>query len=334
MRIRILLLLMLVGTLLTGCTDNGTVAKKSNQGEKTKIVFARSPNPLATLPIVAEENGYFSDAGIEVDVKEFTTGKLCYDALIGGGADFCTVAETPVMIGGFSDQKNFVIATIESSPLSVKVLARKGSGISKEKDLAGKKVGTFKGSSAEFFLGKFLQAHEMEEGDLKITHLTPPQLSNAIISGDLDAIVIWEHYITSAATEIGDDAIIFTGEDFYTETFNIAIKQEYADKNPAIVKGFLEALVKAEEFVKSKPTETKKLLLEKISIDDTVLEKIWPIYDLQVRLDQKLIDQIEEEAKFAIESKWVKDGSELPDYRQYFEPKFLKEIDSSRTTIE
>ena len=132
--------------LVSGCKCDGE--PNDRPGSLTKVVLAQNPVPHSALPIIAKKKGYFKEEGLDVTVQEFTTGKLCFDAMLGGGADFSTVAETPIMYAGFSKQPVYVIATIESSPLSVKVLARKDKGVSKPGDLRGKAVGTFKGGSA------------------------------------------------------------------------------------------------------------------------------------------------------------------------------------------
>ena len=317
--------------LLAGCGDQ----QQTETGEKlTKVVLAQNPVPHSTLPIIAKKNGYFEEEGLDVAVKEFTTGKLCFDAMLGGGADFSTVAETPIMYAGFSSQPVYVIATIESSPLSVKVIARKDRGVSKPKDLKGKLVGTFKGGSAEYFLAQFLKKHGMSMSDVKVTYMKPPELISAIIRGDLAAISMWEPHIYSAEKGIGEAAVIFTGEDIYTETFHIAVMKSYAEENEATVNSFLRALVKAEEFVKSNEPEAKTILLESIDIDKEILEHIWSNFRFDLVLEQSILDLIRKEAEFAVESGAAKEGSSIPDYGTMFEPKFLKRIDPRRVAIE
>lgn len=301
--------------------------------ELTDIVLAQNPVPHSALPIIAKKKGYFEEEGLDVDVKEFTTGKLCFDAMLGGGADFSTVAETPIMYAGFSKQPVWVIATIESSPLSVKVIARKDKGVTKPADLKGKPVGTFKGGSAEYFFAQFLKKHGMSFDDVKITYMKPPELVAAAIRGDLAAIAMWEPHIYTVQKAIGDKAVVFTGEDIYTETFHISVRADYAESNEATVDKFLRALAKAESFLKSNPEQAKQIILDSISIEKEILDHIWPNFRFDLVLEQSILDLIKKEAEFAIESGARPEGTPIPDYREMFEAKFLKRVNAGKVDL-
>ncbi len=325
-QVGVLLVLVLTTCCVGGCGKREAPLKPPAQ--LTEVTLAQNPVPHSALPIIAKEKGYFEDEGLDVTVKEFTTGKLCFDAMLGGGAEFSTVAETPIMYAGFSQQPVWVVATIESSPLSVKILARKDKGVTTPTDLRGKKVGTFKGGSAEYFLAQFLKKHGMSMQDVRVTYMAPPALVTAIVRGDLAAIAMWEPHIYNGETGIGADAVTFTGEDIYTETFHIAVMKEYAEQNASTVESFLRALAKAEALIRSNPEEAKETILRAISIDPEILDHIWPNFRFDLVLEQEIIDLIEKEAAFAVESGAVPEDSAIPDYQTMFEPRFLRAIQS------
>lgn len=318
-----LLFLFFVGLVFVpGCKCNGDPNGQTDG--PTKVILAQNPVPHSALPIIAKKKGYFKAEGLDVTVKAFTTGKLCFDAMLGGGANFSTVAETPIMYAGFSKQPVYVIATIESSPLSVKLLARKDKGVAKPADLKGKMVGTFKGGSAEYFLARFLKKHGLSMKDVKATYMKPPELVAAIIRGDLAAIAMWEPHIYNAQKAIGANALVFTGEDIYTETFHISVMKDYAEKNERTVVAFLRALAKAEKFLKANEAEAKQILLDSTKIDKEVLDHIWPNFRFDLVLEQSVVDLVRKEAEFAVENGAVPAGSKIPNYNSMFEPKFLQ----------
>lgn len=333
---RVTLQSVAVGLLALLCFAFGCNNKNGGgpKGKPVKVTLAQNPVPHSALPIIAKKKGYFAEEGLDVTVKEFTTGKLCFDAMLGGGADFSTVAETPIMYAGFSKQPVYVVATIESSPLSVKVLARKDRGVTKPSDLRGKMVGTFKGGSAEYFLAQFLKKHGMSLKDVKATYMRPPELVTAVIRGDLAAIAMWEPNIYNAQKTIGEQAIVFTGEDIYTETFHVSVMREYAERNGPVVEKFLRALAKAETFVGSHEAEAKQILTNSISVKREVLDHIWPNFSFDLALRQEILDLIRKEAEFAVESGARPAGSAIPDYRKMFEPRFLKAIRPQSVDIE
>jgi ABC-type nitrate/sulfonate/bicarbonate transport system substrate-binding protein len=320
-------LLLLAGALIIYPLSCGLMTGTSH------LTLAQVPTPHAALPIIAEKNGYFRDEGLEVTVKEFTTGKLCFDAMLGGGAEVCTVAETPLVFAGFSNQPVAVVGTIESSNQTLKLLARKDKRITKPEDLRGKVVGTFKGSSAEYFLTEILRESGMTIQDVKVTYMQPPELVTAIIRGDLAGIAMWEPNIYAAEKALHGEAVIFTGADLYTETFHIAVMQSFAEENGDRVEKFLRALSKAEDFLKSDPDVAKRIVGEKLAMQSDVLDHIWPCYRFELDLDHSVIMQIEKEAQFARQSGAVPPDRPMPNYRAMFDPRYLQAINPSRVRL-
>ena len=247
----------------TSCQRDSDVPKETNvenpKPQPVKVVLAQNPVPHSALPIIAKKKGFFEQEGLDVDVAEFTTGKLCFDAMLGGGADFSTVAETPLMYAGFSDQPVRIVATIVTSSETLKIVARKDAGVAKPSDLRGKPVGTFKGGNAEFFLAKFLKKHGLDLTDVKAIYMQPPELITAISRGDLAAISMWEPHAYNAAKALGDNAIVFSDNDLYVETFNIAVKSEFAETRGPVIEKFLRALLKAEKLLKNDPEAAKEI---------------------------------------------------------------------------
>jgi NitT/TauT family transport system substrate-binding protein len=316
---------------LSGCTsetDQGLSAKL------VKVTLAENPVPVSALTILAKQNGYFRDQGLDVEVKRFTSGKLCLDAVLGGGADFATVAETPLVFVGFTEQKVYVITTIEWSNNNIKVLARKDGGITKPQDLRGKRVATFVGTSAEFFLSAFLGKYALSLKDVSVTNLKPPDMVTAITRGDLDAYAIWEPYIYDGKRQLGDKGLVFEARDIYVETFNIAIKQDFALGHPELVEKFLQALLKAERYIAEKKEEAIAKVADSIGMDRVTLGQIWGDFNFGLVLDQSLLTYMSREAEWATQTGTSPPGRPIPDYKHMIYDSPLKRIQPHGVTLD
>lgn len=309
-----------------------TFSACTKKGEPYKLILAENPVPFSTITIIAQKNGYFKEEGLNIDVKKFTSGKLCLDAVLGGGANFATVAETPLMHAGFSGQKVYVISTIVYSDNDCKVIARKDRDILSPIDLKGRKVATFVGTSAEFFMNAFLKAHGLSASDVKVTNLKPPDMVIALVQGGIDAYFIWEPHIYNGKKQLGDNAIIFTGRDVYTETFNIAIMEKFAKENPDAVMKIIRALLKAEKFVAQNKEESISIVSDYTGMEQSVLENIWDDFNFEVVLQPSLLEYMQKEAQWAIDS-GISAGSTIPDYRSMILTEPLKEIKPNAVTI-
>ena len=205
-------------------------------------ILAQSMAVVSTPTIIADKKGFFAREGLDIEVKPFTSGKLAFDALLGGSADFATVAETPLVYASLNGQEFYIIATMTYSNNNTKLIVRKDKGILSPQDLKGKKVSTFFGSNAEFLMNEFLTRNGLTTNDVKIVNLRPPEMPTALINGDIDAFFGWQPHIYNAEKELGDKAEIYQGY-FYTETFNIVVRKDFAEANPKTIEKFIMALL-------------------------------------------------------------------------------------------
>lgn len=60
-----------------------------------QLRLSQNLSPISGVTIVAKEKGFFSQLGLNVSVSDFTSGKLCLQAVMGGAAEIATNAEAP-----------------------------------------------------------------------------------------------------------------------------------------------------------------------------------------------------------------------------------------------
>ncbi|MBI4439695.1 NrtA/SsuA/CpmA family ABC transporter substrate-binding protein [Candidatus Woesearchaeota archaeon] len=295
-------------------------------------ILAQSMAPGSTPTIIADKKGFFAKEGLDIEVKPFTSGKLAFDALLGGSADFATVAETPLVYASLNGQEFYIIATMTYSNSNTKIIVRKDHGILSPQDLKGKKVATFIGSNAEFFMSEFLTRNGLSTNDVKIVNLRPPEMPTALINGDIDAFFAWEPHVYNAKKELGDNAEIYRG-DFYTETFNIVVRKDFAEANPKTIEKFIMALLDSEEFIQNNRDASVKIVADYLTVDSAVLENIWQGFSFKIVLDTFLLDSLNNQAEWAIKNDKVPAESKIPNYTDFVYKSALMRINNEAVTI-
>jgi ABC-type nitrate/sulfonate/bicarbonate transport system substrate-binding protein len=313
--------------------DNQTRNQPAGGTSGIKLILAENQFPQSAATIIAARKGYFHNHGLDVEVRRFPSGKLALDAVLGGGANFATVAETPVVFAGFANLPAVIVATISYSSDSCKVAARKDLGVGNPSALKGKKVATAIGTSAEFFMESFLKGNGLKRSDVEVVALKPQDMPSALQRGDIAAFFIWEPYIYIAQQLLGDRLVVFSGQQFYTETFNLATTKDFAQRNPAAVKGVLQALADAENHIRSDPDDAVATVADQIGMERAVLQNIWPAYHVGLRLDASLLDEMQAEAQWAVKSQKVKADAKIPDLNQMIYPELLREVKPDSVTI-
>jgi NitT/TauT family transport system substrate-binding protein len=264
------------------------------------MVLAESVAPISGVSVVARVKGFFEKEGLGVTVKNLATGKLTFDAMLGGAAQLATSSETVVMRGALANQSLAVIATTFRSDNDVKVVVRKDRGIRTAADLKGKKVATIVGTSAEYFLHDYLKTAGLKVADLQLTNLRGGDMPAALQRGDIDAYVGFEPYTYYGQRLMGDAVAVLPTKGRYLETFNIVTLREFAAKHPEAMRRFLRALLAAEQFIRDHRAEAVAIIARHASMEPAVLESLWNDFIFEVTLHQSLVDTMEQEARWAI----------------------------------
>ncbi len=298
------------------CICACTRTDSSPSGPHPKITIAYSATTDSVLAEVAYVRGYFSEEGLEVNVRKHPYGKLALQDVLEGKADFATVAETPVMFAIMGGEKISVITTIESSRSGNAIIARKDRGVRTLEDLRGKSIGVTSGTTSDFYCDALMATYGILRNSVKILNIKAEKISEALADGDIDAASTFSPYTIQAQRKLGDLAVALKDENVYTWTFNVVAKQDFIRNNPAVVKKLLRALVKAEEFIMRHEAEAQKIVSDFGGIDAAIVRDIWDKTTFGVSLDQSLLLALEDESRWAITNK-LTSAAKVPNYMDF-----------------
>ena len=274
------------------------------QADATKlfhiILAQNSFDPSSGVTMIANSKGYFTKEGLDVQVVNLTAGKLALNAVIGGAADFGTVAETPLVHAGLSGIPVVIIATTETSYKDVRLLAK--SSIHHFHDLTGKKIATAIGTNAEYFLTAMLKHHGMTPSEIHLVNLSPQNMPIALETGDIDAYAVWEPFIYRGQRLLGTKAKVFSSGHIYLNYFTITALRGYVKNHPVVVKQFIRALIDARKFIQKHPHQSEAIISRKIGMKINSFNYIWPYFHYRVALDYGLVQLLQKEGKWAIRS--------------------------------
>ncbi len=280
--------------------------------EKVKIGVGVAP---LSLPIwVAENKGFFVDNGLDVEIKEYPSGKAAVGDLIDDKVDMATITEFGFMSKSFDNPDLRIVSSITTANIN-SLVANKDKGIEEISDLKGKRIATVSGTEAEFFLGTFLLFNNIPTTDVEIIYLKPNELIDSVSSNEADAAIIWEPYNYEIKTSLGENAIVWPGQSGQSSYWLLNSKEDFVTNNPEIVKRFLKALLQAEEFTKTNENEAKAILVSH-DLDARFVDDIWQKLDYITNLPQELIIAMEDGARWRIKNK-LTDATEVPNYLNY-----------------
>ena len=314
-----------------GCDWLGSEKPKK---EMDKVTLGVETSLLPAAVWVAENKGYFKDEGLDLNIKGFDSGRLSLVAMLEGDEeiDISAAAPTPIMFSSF-DRKDFsIFATFAYAYEDIKVIAKKERGINTAIDLKGKKIGTAMGTTGQFFTETYLMHNSVSPGDVEMVDIAPSDLPDALNNGDVDAIVIWEPHGSSARKLLGDNAIRLPSSDVYKTTFNFLTMKDFTKENPEALKKFLKAIDRAITFIHNNKEKAQVIVAKRLNLKKEITALHWDEFTFEISLDQSLLINIEDEARWAIKN-GLTDKTEAPNYLDYIYIDALDEVKPEAVTI-
>jgi NitT/TauT family transport system substrate-binding protein len=289
--------LIVVAFLLNGIIG---CSREQSAPKHEKITIAVSPWPASTPLYIAHEKGYFRDQGLDATLHSYTSGHLGLDAMLSGKADIATAGDTPIARAAIDSKPVAVVATVSEITSAILIIARKDRGISAPDDLRGKKIGLALGSAAEFFLHVYLTTSYINPKEVRIVNIAADKIVDALLNGEVDAVSTWSPFTIVLREKLGSNALILHDPNIYTMTWNIAATQDFVKTNPERIKRFLRAVIRANSFINEHPDEARTISAKHIGTDSPLFEKEWKAYNFTAVLDQSLILNLEDQARWMI----------------------------------
>ena len=212
-----------------------------------------------------------------------------------GRADVAGNAETQALRNSVAHPDLRIILTVTEG--LYRIVARQSSGIGSIGDLKGKRIATLPSTSAAYFVHRMLAKAGLTEADVVIVTMLAKPGADALLSGDVDALAIWEPEVERARTALGGNAIELSGAGVYREIYNLnTTAGALADpvKRAQIV-AYVRALTTACAESRNAPARTYALLARTTGYDPKMIGAAWPHHNFPCALPGDLLDVMAQE---------------------------------------
>jgi NitT/TauT family transport system substrate-binding protein len=269
----------------------------------------------------------FAPADLKIEIIVFDSPTDGKNAVVTKSVDFGTFGIAAAILGGAVGEPVVVVGALSNKGMGV--IAKAGSDIKTVKDLKGKRVGIWPGSTQEVFIMERLRMEGLSIKDVTAVRVPFGEMPAMLARGDVDAYVGAEPgpalSITSGAGQLveypystpmgGLNMIFGTHEDTVA-------------KNPDLVRTMLKTHRQAVEFMMAnKPLVTdmtvQKLGANRAAVDQALgannVEYVW-------KLDGTVQGQAKTYAQQMLELKQIR---ALPKFDTFLNPTFSNELGSS-----
>lgn len=257
----------------------------TTQAQQPKIVFAPQWLPQAQFAgyYVAQEKGFYKDAGVDVEIIHPSTSIQATSLLLSGKADLISLFLTTAL--SVRNQGTDLVNVGQISQHSaIMIVTKKSGGIEKVDQLNGKKVGIWKSGFDE--LPKAL----ISERKLNVEWIPILSSVNLFMMGGIDAMTVmsyneYDQIINSGLNE--DELNVFPLADYgfdVPEDGLYCLRSTYQNQKATLSK-FLSATLKGWDFVAANKEYALEVVIGRMQLAHVPANKVHQEWMLSKVLD-------------------------------------------------
>jgi NitT/TauT family transport system substrate-binding protein len=259
-------------TVLTAAACDSNSSSKGASSAKYHITYVTAFGAAGrdAFAWVAEQKGYFRQAGIDVKIELGKATGENLKALASGNAQFTSLDFTGAMISAGAKNstayRDFRAVLAIHQRTLVSVMAMQGSGITTPKDLKGKRIAAAANSVNQLLFPGYAKLAGIDSAGIHWISVQPVQLGPALASGKADALstfLIGRPTIEKATVQArSKHVVVFPYSTYLPDLYGNATvtTAAIAAKKPDLVKRFRTALLKGLKYTIQHPDEAGKLL--------------------------------------------------------------------------
>ena len=310
------LLFAAVFFLLAGCGKPSAPATTPAAPAAAKpgaitITYVKAPLNVPSIleKKLASFDKEFAKDNIKVSYPEITVGSKQTEALAAGSLDFAhCLGGTSAILAAANGVDLKIIGMYSRAPKAFVVLV-KGTAIQNIADLKGKKVAGPKGTILHQLILAALAKEGLKPDDIQFISMDLPSSAAALMNGSVDA-----------ALSAGPDAIraekagarvLTTGEGLVEATIVTAVRGEFLQKHPDLVKRFLKTHTAAIEHMRSKPDEVLAMTAAETGLPAETVKLMLPLYDFSPTIKPSDIAELKRTQDFLLQNGMLKKSIEI-----------------------
>ncbi|MGL4729176.1 MAG: ABC transporter substrate-binding protein [Bosea sp. (in: a-proteobacteria)] len=266
----------------------------------------------------------FAPANLKIEIITFDSPTDGKNAVVTKSVDFGGFGIAAATLGAAAGEPVVVVGAFCNKGMGV--ISKAGSDIKSVKDLKGKKVGIWPGSTQEVFIMERLRLEGMGIKDIVATRVPFGEMHAMLSRGDIDAYV---------GAEPGPGLSLSTGVGQLVEyPYNTAMgglnmifatSEEMVAKDPELIKTMLGIHRRSSEFMMANKAAVAEMTVAKLGANKAAVENALAANNVEYtwKLDETVLKQARTYADQMLALKQIR---ALPDFAKFLNPSFSNSL--------
>jgi NitT/TauT family transport system substrate-binding protein len=266
----------------------------------------------------------FAPPNLKIEIITFDSPTDGKNAVVTRSVDFGGFGIAAGILGAAAGEPVVVVGAFCNKGMGV--ISKAGSDIKSIKDLRGKKVGIWPGSTQEVFILERLRMEGMSIRDVQSVRVPFGEMHVMLARGEIDAYVGAEPGPgLSIATGVGQLVEYPYGTTMGGLNMIFATSEEVARKDPELVRTMLTVHRKASEFMMANKDAVAEMTVQRLGANRAAVDQALKAGNVEYiwKLDDTVLSQARTYAQQMLELKQIR---ALPDFGKFLDPSFSKAI--------
>ena len=307
-----------------GFVAAGTLAAPSILRAQTRTVKMGALRLVHSMPPYFYEK--FAPANLKIDIIVFDSPTDGKNAVVTKSVDFGTFGIAAAILGGAAGEPVVVVGALSNKGMGV--ISKAGSDVKTIKELKGKRVGIWPGSTQEVFIMERLRMEGLTIKDITPVRVPFGEMPAMLARGDIDAYVGAEPGPALSITSgVGQLVEYPYGTAMGGLNMIFGTNEETVAKDPDLVRTMLKIHRQAVEFMTANKPAVVDMTVQKLGANRAAVEQALGADNVEYvwKLDDKVQGQAKTYAQHMLELKQIR---ALPKFETFLNPKFSNEIAS------
>jgi NitT/TauT family transport system substrate-binding protein len=269
------------------------------EAKKIKLGIISSTNLLPVF--LAQEKGWYQEAGLDVETIEMKGGATIIPAILGGSIQIGFSNVISVMLAQSAGLDIKIVCNSHNEGYTKKVgepggyatstpglFVLQNSGIRDPKDLEGKKIAVNAIKNIDWMaVWDWMDKNNADPKKVIWVETDFPKMIPALMGKKVDAVEAGEPQKAILRSQ-GATLLVNTLHDLRPGLIiaSFVAKEEWISKNSILVQGFVSATVKGQDYLNAHPEERNKLFIQYTKTSPEIVKNItWPQWTSKVDFD-------------------------------------------------
>ncbi len=272
---------------------------------------------VGTLKLIHGISAYFYEkfvpAGYKVEVVPFESPTDGKNAVLTGTVDTCIHGIAAFILGAAAGEPVIIVANANNRGMVI--MAGVNSGIKTVKDLKGKKVAIFPGSTQEAVILERLRMEGMTIKDIQPIRLSFSDMASALARGDVDAYVGAE---PAGGISLANGTGVLVEYPYSTPIGSLnmilSASQKQVKENPDRIRMVVEMHKKAVDYAMAHQPEIVDMAIAKLGQQKKSVELAVPNVELAWKIDDTFMTRAKAYTQLMFDNKQLRQSVDLDQF--------------------